>query len=134
MKSFKTGKIRAGFKLVGASSSVQAAVMTLKPGGASSDDVENEHATSEQWLFVLAGAGAAVVRKLGGRKRQVKLAEGDLLLIEKGEFHQIKNTGKRVFRSINFYAPPAYDAKGAKASRLGNLAAELMAAAKDRLP
>jgi mannose-6-phosphate isomerase-like protein (cupin superfamily) len=134
VKTFKTEKIRNGFKLVGASSSVQAAVMTLRPGGASSEDLENEHATSEQWLFVLSGAGAAVVRKMGGRKRQVKLAEGDLRLIEKGEFHQIKNIGKRVFRSINFYAPLAYSAKGPKASRLGNLAAELMAAAKDRLP
>jgi mannose-6-phosphate isomerase-like protein (cupin superfamily) len=133
MKSFKTAKIRGSFKLVGASGSVQAAIMTLKPGGESSDDLENEHATSEQWLFVLSGAGAALVRKMGGRKRQVKLAEGDLLLIEKGEFHQIKNTGKRVFRSINFYAPPAYNAKGPKASRLGNLAAELLAGAKERL-
>jgi mannose-6-phosphate isomerase-like protein (cupin superfamily) len=133
MKTFKTAKIRNPFKLVGASRSVQAAILTLKPGGASSGDLENEHATSEQWLFVLSGAGAALVRKMGGRKRQVKLAEGDLLLIEKGEFHQIKNTGKRVFRSINFYAPPAYDAKGPKASRVGNLAAELLAGAKERL-
>jgi oxalate decarboxylase/phosphoglucose isomerase-like protein (cupin superfamily) len=133
MKKFSTAKIRGSFKLVGDSIGVQAAIMTLKPGGASSDDLENEHATSEQWLFVLSGVGAAVVRKVGGRKRQVKLAEGDLVLIEKGEFHQIKNTGKRTFRSINFYAPPAYSAKGAKASRLGNLAAELMAGAKARL-
>lgn len=133
MKSFKTAKIRGSFRLVGASNNVQAAIMTLKPGGASSDELENEHATSEQWLFVLSGMGAAVVQKMGGRKRQVKLAEGDLVLIEKGEFHQIKNTGKRVFRSINFYAPPAYSAKGPKASRLDTLAAELVAAAKDRL-
>jgi mannose-6-phosphate isomerase-like protein (cupin superfamily) len=133
MKSFKTAKIRGNFKLLGASKELQAAIMTLKPGGASSDDLENEHATSEQWLFVLSGIGAAIVRKLGGRKRRMKLTEGDLVLIEKGEFHQIKNTGKRLFRSINFYAPPAYGPKGPKASRLGNLAAELVAAANDRL-
>jgi oxalate decarboxylase/phosphoglucose isomerase-like protein (cupin superfamily) len=133
MKTFKTGKIRGSFKLIGASNSVQAAIMTLKPGGASSGDLENEHATSEQWLFVLSGTGAALVRKSRGRQRRAKLAEGDLIWIEKGEFHQIKNTGKRVFRSINFYAPPAYNAKGPKATRLGNLAAELVAAAKDRL-
>jgi mannose-6-phosphate isomerase-like protein (cupin superfamily) len=133
MKTFKTGKLRGSFDVIGSSRSVQAAIMTLKPGGASSEQPDNEHANSEQWLFVLSGTGKASIRKLRGRSRQVRLAAGTLLLIEKGELHQIKNTGKRAFRSINFYAPPAYDAEdNAKSTKLRNVVAELVAAATNR--
>jgi mannose-6-phosphate isomerase-like protein (cupin superfamily) len=45
--------------------------------------------------------------------RRVKIADNSLLLIEKRELHQIRNTGRRHLRTINFYAPPAYDDKGA---------------------
>jgi mannose-6-phosphate isomerase-like protein (cupin superfamily) len=44
--------------------------------------------------------------------RRVKLETGSLLIIEKGEIHQIFNSGKRSLRTINFYTPPAYDDKG----------------------
>jgi mannose-6-phosphate isomerase-like protein (cupin superfamily) len=44
--------------------------------------------------------------------RTVKLAAGSLLIIGKGELHQIRNTGNRPMKTINFYAPPAYDDDG----------------------
>ena len=35
-------------------------------------------------------------------------------LIERGETHEIRNTGKEPLRTVNFYVPPAYDAAGKK--------------------
>jgi mannose-6-phosphate isomerase-like protein (cupin superfamily) len=62
---------------------------------------------SEQWLFVVSGAGKALVNK-----RQIDLRPKSLLLISKGEVHQIKNTGRRPLVTLNFYAPPAYSRDG----------------------
>jgi mannose-6-phosphate isomerase-like protein (cupin superfamily) len=79
----------------------------LKPGESSSDKPENEHPAAEQWLFVVTGAGRA---KVG--RRSLRLRAGSLLLIEKGEAHQITNTGNEPMSTINFYVPPAYTAGG----------------------
>jgi mannose-6-phosphate isomerase-like protein (cupin superfamily) len=112
MKHVKTGSKRGTFELIANTSEVQAAMMTLKPGGASDEDPSNEHRHSEQWLYVLAGSGEARIGKRRGQLRTVKLTIGSLLIIEKGELHQIRNTGKRPMKTINFYAPPAYDEDG----------------------
>jgi oxalate decarboxylase/phosphoglucose isomerase-like protein (cupin superfamily) len=87
-------------------------MMTLRPGGTSDDEPSNEHSGSEQWLLVISGSGEAKIRKRRGQLRRVKLGAGSLLIIEKGELHQIINTEKRMLRTINFYAPPAYDSEG----------------------
>lgn len=42
----------------------------------------------------------------------MNLKEGSLLLVEKGEVHQVKNPGPRPLVTINFYAPPAYTSAG----------------------
>lgn len=107
MKHLKTGTVRAEFTLLASTRSAQAAMMTLPPGGSTSDKVENEHPNAEQWLFVVAGAGRATV----GR-RSVKLAAGSLLLIEKGEPHRIKSTGRSPLVTLNLYVPPAYKKSG----------------------
>jgi oxalate decarboxylase/phosphoglucose isomerase-like protein (cupin superfamily) len=86
--------------------------MTLRPGGTSDDEPSNEHRGSEQWLFVISGTGEALVGKKRSSLRRTALAEGSLLVIEKRELHQIKNTGRRVLRTLNFYIPPAYDKNG----------------------
>src|ERR1700678_4848602 len=86
---------------------LQAAAMTLRPGQASSERVENEHPGSEQWLLVISGTGKATVGK-----RHVAIKPGSLLLIEKGERHQIRNTGRKNLVTMNFYAPPAYRPDG----------------------
>lgn len=112
MKHIKTGSKRGKFDLLAATRDVQAAMMTLKPGGASDHEPSNEHRRSEQWLFVLSGSGEARIGKRRDQLRRVKLQENSLLIIEKGELHQIRNTGKRSLRTINFYAPPAYDKDG----------------------
>jgi mannose-6-phosphate isomerase-like protein (cupin superfamily) len=112
MKHIKTSKKRSQFNILATTADLQAAMMTLKPGGTSDDEPSNEHARSEQWLFVIAGSGKARIGKRKGQLRSVKLEANSLLLIEKGELHQIVNTGKAEMRTVNFYAPPAYDEQG----------------------
>jgi mannose-6-phosphate isomerase-like protein (cupin superfamily) len=80
--------------------------MVLRPGQ-STGPPDNEHPKSEQWLFVIGGTGRAVIdgRRIGIRKNS-------LLLIAKGEKHQIVNAGRRPLITINFYLPPAYSPNG----------------------
>jgi len=112
MKHVRTGKKRGKFNLLANTREVQAAMMTLRPGDASDEEPSNEHSRSEQWLFVISGFGEAKIGKRPGQLRRIKLESGSLLIIEKGELHQIVNSGKRSLRTINFYAPPAYDEQG----------------------
>jgi mannose-6-phosphate isomerase-like protein (cupin superfamily) len=107
MRHIKTGTKRALFTVLHATRDAEAAMMTLKPGQSTSDEPENEHPRCEQWVFVLSGAGRAVVGN-----RRVALKPNSLLLIEKGEPHQITNTGRTPLVTLNFYAPPAYTKAG----------------------
>jgi mannose-6-phosphate isomerase-like protein (cupin superfamily) len=107
MKKVEVGGRRRLFEPLVRSAAVQAATMTLKPGESSSERKENEHRRCEQWLLVLSGRGVA---RVGNRSAHLK--KGTLLLIEKGEPHQITNTGKSWLFTINFYAPPAYSDDG----------------------
>ena len=100
-----------GFRVAIGNRRSQAAEMVLKPGKAEGD-ASNRHRGADQWLFVLSGTGVATVNK-----RKYKLAEGVLLLIEKGDEHEILNTGRGLMRTLNFYVPPAYDSKGDELSR-----------------
>jgi mannose-6-phosphate isomerase-like protein (cupin superfamily) len=105
MKVMKTDS-RGDFEVLHATGSSQAAMMTLPPGGKTGESGANEHAWAEQWLYVLQGSGRA------HGKKSVDLEPGSLLLIEKGEPHQIENTGDTPLVTLNIYAPPAYDDKG----------------------
>ncbi|MDR7482510.1 MAG: cupin domain-containing protein [Armatimonadota bacterium] len=76
--------------------------MVLAPGR-STGGADNVHDASDQWLYVISGTGEAVVDG-----RRVTLAPGGLLLIEAGEPHEIRNTGRRALVTVNVYAPPVY--------------------------
>ncbi len=56
----------------------------------------------------------AVLR--GGRRRTFMTCPPErhraLLLIERGERHEIRNTGRQLLKTLNFYSPPAYTAAG----------------------
>jgi mannose-6-phosphate isomerase-like protein (cupin superfamily) len=112
MKHLATGKFRGEFELIARTRSAQAAMMTLRPGGVSEEEPGNEHPASEQWLFIVSGTGEARIGKTRSRLKRVPLKENSLLVIEKGELHQIRNTGRRPLVTLNLYVPPAYDAKG----------------------
>jgi mannose-6-phosphate isomerase-like protein (cupin superfamily) len=60
---------------------------------------------------VVAGRGLATV-ETEGRKRRIALSPGTLLVIEKGEQHEVRNTGRTLLRTLNFYYPPAFAKDG----------------------
>lgn len=78
--------------------------------GESTGGPENRHADSDQWLYVVSGKGDAVVEG-----QTCELHRGALLLIERGEAHEIRNTGGDALNTLNFYLPPAYSAQAGPA-------------------
>lgn len=112
MKHIRTGSKRRSFDVLTSTRLAQAAKMSLRAGGASDSRPSNEHPRSEQWLFVLAGTGEAVIQDRSGKVRRIKLGPNSLLVIERGERHQIKNTGRRQLATLNIYVPPAYTGDG----------------------
>jgi mannose-6-phosphate isomerase-like protein (cupin superfamily) len=56
---------------------------------------------------VVSGTGEAVVNG-----ERVELREGTLVLIERGDAHEVRNTGKEPLRTLNVYVPPAYTDEG----------------------
>jgi mannose-6-phosphate isomerase-like protein (cupin superfamily) len=99
-------RLKSQFQVVLSNQRSQAAEMVLPPGE-SEGDSKNRHRRADQWLFVVSGTGQAVVN--GHRYR---LRAGTLLWIERGDTHQIKNTGRGKLATLNFYVPPAYTVDG----------------------
>jgi len=96
----------AGFRVVLGDRHSQAAQMTLAPGE-STGDSENRHRGTDQWLYVVSGDGLAVVND-----ERLELREGSLVLIERGDRHEIRNLGHTPLKTLNFYVPPAYTPDG----------------------
>jgi len=82
--------------------------MVLAPGK-SEGSATNRHSSADQWLFVVAGIGAARVNR-----RRYRLRAGSLFLIERGDRHEICNTGTENLVTLNFYVPPAYTSDGSE--------------------
>jgi len=93
---------RPGFRLSVCNARSQAAVMVLAVGGTEGGP-DNLHHGADQWLYVVEGSGIAVVN---GRK--IKLKIGTMLLIEAGDRHEVRNTGRRLLKTVSVYVPPAY--------------------------
>jgi mannose-6-phosphate isomerase-like protein (cupin superfamily) len=102
-KQLRFGK---GFSVVLANARAQAATMVLPPGD-SEGGPDNRHRGSDQWLYVVAGRGAAV---LGGKRQALR--PGTLLLIERGTNHEIRNVGRAPLKTLNLYVPAAYTGAG----------------------
>ena len=99
-------KFTRGFRVMRGNRKSQAAEMVIPPGE-SEGDPRNRHRGADQWLFVVDGRGEALVKN-----RRYKLVPGSLMLIEHGERHEIRNTGRALLRTLNFYVPPAYTQQG----------------------
>ena len=95
-------KMNSGFNVKETEKNSQVATMVLKPGETTGGP-NNKHNGSDQWLYVVAGKGEALIN---GEK--VTFDEGDLLLIESGDTHEIKNNSSSDLKTLNFYSPPAY--------------------------
>jgi mannose-6-phosphate isomerase-like protein (cupin superfamily) len=95
-----------GFRVVRGNRRSQAAEMVIARGEAEGDP-RNRHRGADQWLFVIEGSGTALVKK-----KRYKLRANTLLFIARGERHEVRNTGRTLLRTINFYVPPAYAKSG----------------------
>lgn len=102
----KTLKFGKGFRVAFDVRRAQAAEMVIAPGD-SEGGPDNRHRGADQWLFVLSERGLAVVEG-----RRVPLKAGTLLVIEKRERHEVRNTGRTLLKTLNFYYPPAFDREG----------------------
>ena len=98
----KTLRFGKGFSVCGGNKRSQAATMVIAPGK-NQGGPDNNHRGADQWLFVVSGKGVATVT--GNR---IQLRTSTLLLIERGQNHEIKNTGGSDLVTLNFYVPPAY--------------------------
>jgi mannose-6-phosphate isomerase-like protein (cupin superfamily) len=96
----------AGFRPALRLRDVQAAEMVIEPGDREGGP-DNRHRGADQWLYVVSGSGMAIIEG-----REQALQTGSLLVIEKGESHEIRNTGDEPLATLNFYSPPAYDDNG----------------------
>jgi len=98
--------LQSDFEVAFAVRKVQAAEMTLG-AGSKAGGPDNRHRGADQWMYVVAGTGLAIVNGV-----QQPLRPGSLLVIEHGETHEIRCTGEESLRTVNFYSPPAYDDDG----------------------
>ena len=97
---------KKGFHVLIGDARSQAASMVIQPDG-HEGSADNKHRGADQWLFVTAGSGEAVVN---GHRYDLKA--GSLMLIERDDTHEIRNTGSASLKTLNFYVPPAYDKEG----------------------
>lgn len=107
-KALRFGK---GFRVALTNRRTQAAEMVIEPGAAEGGP-KNRHRGADQWLFVISGTGQARIQG-----RRYSLRAGVLLLIEHRDQHEIRNTGRVPLKTLNFYSPPAYSAKGEELPR-----------------
>jgi mannose-6-phosphate isomerase-like protein (cupin superfamily) len=94
-----------GFRVAIGNRRSQAAEMVISPGKAEGDP-DNRHRGADQWLYVLSGSGVATVND-----KRYPLRAGSLMLIERGDRHEVRNTGRGLMKTLNFYVPPAYDSE-----------------------
>ena len=107
-KHLRFGK---GFRVALGNARAQAAEMVIPPGDCEGGP-DNRHRGADQWLFVVSGRGVAIVNG-----KRTTLREGSILLIEKGNTHEIRNTGRTMLKTVNVYVPPAYRSDGEELPR-----------------
>jgi mannose-6-phosphate isomerase-like protein (cupin superfamily) len=95
-----------GFKVIFGNPRSQAAQMVIAPGK-SEGGPRNRHRGADQWLYVVSGQG--IVR---AGKRRLPLRAGTLLFIEYGDLHEVRNSGRALLKTLNFYVPPGYSKSG----------------------
>lgn len=102
-KQLRFGK---GFRIAIGNERSQAAEMVIPPGDCEGSP-HNRHRGADQWLYVVEGAGVAIVNG-----RRYPLRPGTIVLIERKDEHEIRNTGRTLLRTLNIYVPPAFTKDG----------------------
>lgn len=91
------------FDVVLTGATTQVAVTDLEPGGGESGEKGNEHAASEQVLYVVDGE---IEAEIGDET--ATLRTGDVVVVPRGIAHRFSNRSVRSARTLNVYGPPAY--------------------------
>ena len=102
MRKHNANSRRDFFAVLDTAAQTQTAVMTLQPGQESAEK-GNEHAQSDQVLYVIVGEIEAEI----GAERAT-LHAGDVIIVPAGAPHRFRNGGKAPAQTLNVYAPPAY--------------------------
>lgn len=89
------------FKVLWTSDKSQIATMILRPGQESSSGMESHR--GDQITYCLEGEGTITTEN-----GKIVLKKGELLALESKEKHHFKNTGKKDWKVLVFYAPPEY--------------------------
>jgi mannose-6-phosphate isomerase-like protein (cupin superfamily) len=110
MKSARA-RFGSGFRVLIGNRRSQAATMTIE-AGESEGGPDNRHRGADQWLFVESGTGVAIVNS-----SRVRLKAGSVVLIERGDRHEIRNAGRTPLKTLSVYLPPAYTKGGEELPR-----------------
>lgn len=90
------------FRVLASTDRSQVAEMVLKKGQ-STGGPNNNHLESDQWLFIISGKGEITIEG-----KIINTQKNDLILIEAGENHEVKNIGNNPLKTFSIYAPSAY--------------------------
>ena len=82
----------------------QLVVMSLAVGM----DIELEQHDGDQFVRVEKGNGVAKSFSNGKVVRTVRLSDGVSIIVPKGTWHYIKNTGKQPLKLYTIYSPPQH--------------------------
>jgi mannose-6-phosphate isomerase-like protein (cupin superfamily) len=102
MSALNVRESQSWFSVLQSGDLTQTAVMAIGPGEASGPK-ENEHAGSEQVLYVIEGELYAEVGD-----RSFTMRAGDSTLVRRGVAHRFSNRTHKPALTFNVYAPPAY--------------------------
>lgn len=92
-----------GFNILLGDRNSQAGTLVISPGETVGGQ-ENRHGGADQWIYVVSGTGVADIAG-----ECVDLAPAALILIQRGDPHGFRNTGRDDLCLLTFYTPPAYD-------------------------
>jgi mannose-6-phosphate isomerase-like protein (cupin superfamily) len=90
------------FQVLHTTKQSQTAVMTLKPDGESSEEM-NVHEKSDQVVLIVEGE---IEAQVGETKRILR--KGDTCIIAAGTSHRLANSGRKQAVTFNVYTPPEY--------------------------
>jgi len=95
-----------GFRISIGNGRAQATQMVIPPCGPEGG-ADNHQPGADRWLFVVPGLGQAIVNG-----RRYPWRAGSLILIERGDRHEIRCTGRADLKTVSIYLPPAYSQNG----------------------
>lgn len=89
-------------KVISTQANIQLVLMSLKPN----EEIGNEiHENIDQFFRIEKGKGKAII-KTGDKYEEFELTDGNIIIIPKGTYHNIINTGSDDLKLYTIYSPP----------------------------